>query len=718
MIELLATGVSGNFIVDSAGSLDLGRGAIAGSLIVGAAFLAGYAAIRRSGLALCAFLMVAMTTALQFSWLGLLPALSADVTIFILGLFAASTIIFLSATINAAKYNPLLGGLMFSAALVLAGMGALNFFERIDLASLMRWGAFGVGGFGVALALTQAVRGDNGARLILPGLILAIIAPLVGSLGVIEAGAAGALLPHGLFALGILGASLVALADGQVMDSPMSTPRPDIFEGASSLSADGNGSQYDHEYGHGKPHSENRNRERAEIVIDSQLGRVLDYSGISIWDWSHQQIEQTDSLFDLLGVTQSGGLTPELLRSLTGEKSLADFDAELMKPEDGPFDVTLGMKDGNMLRLRGARAVVEEEGALERIVAFFELHDDDAHDRDNVRGDDKAEETMLVENATKAAIIPASTLMGAKAAKASVPAFDVDNIVAAYQPIVSLEDMTIVGYEALARLDDQDGDDGAKVINAAEQAGQGHALADTILTQAAKFVSDKIEASKKKTTAPFVAMNVSWSQMRDEKFIENVDAVIKKYALPDGALVLELTEGEAVAQAEIAEPVFKKLKAAGAALAFDDFGAGFSCLANVRKYDFDYIKIDKSFADDLDGNGDGAKIVEALAGMGASLGLKVIVEGIESESAAKVAASLGCSYGQGFALGRPDRGVSKQKTITKKLPLNGKADEKQSEPVSAKQVDEGTDTLELTEDLAAVSDAKEETRTRWRPWRR
>lgn len=716
MLGLLASGVSGSFIAESAASLDLGRGAIAGALIVGAAFLAGYAAIRRSGLALCAFLMVAMATALQFSWLGLLPAPSTDMTIFILGLFAASAIVFLSATINAAKYNPLLGGLMFSAALVLAGMGALNFFDRIDLASFMRWGAFGVGGFGVALALTQAVRGDNGARLILPGVMLAIIAPLVGSLGAIEGGAASTLLPHGLFALGILGASLVALADGDIIETAKHVQRPDIFEGSSAFSAP-------EEVSYETPkddQSQRQHRERAEIVIDSQLGRVLDYSGISIWDWSHQQIEQTDSLFDLLGITQTGGLTPDSLRSLIGDKSLAEFDSELMKPEDGPFDVTLAMKDGKMLRLRGARAALEAEQELERIVAFFELTNSDTSEH--------AAKTMMVENATKAAIIPTSTLAAAKKTNAAVAIFEADNITAAFQPIVSLDDMSVVGYEALARLDGQDSDNGAEVIGAAEQAGQGNALAAAMLAQAAKFVADKIKSSSDKSPAPFVAMNVSWSQMRDSAFIENVEATIKKHTLPQGALVLELTEGEAVTQASTAEPVFKKLKEAGAALAFDDFGAGFSCLGNVRKYDFDYIKIDKSFADDLDGDGDGAKIVEALAGMGTSLGLKVIVEGIESESAAKVAKKLGCAYGQGFALGRPDRGNDrksvKQKTVTTKLPLDGSgvANDKAALAKTDKTPDDANedDTLELTADLAATSEtpAVDDAPARWRPWRR
>jgi EAL domain-containing protein (putative c-di-GMP-specific phosphodiesterase class I) len=117
--------------------------------------------------------------------------------------------------------------------------------------------------------------------------------------------------------------------------------------------------------------------------------------------------------------------------------------------------------------------------------------------------------------------------------------------------------------------------------------------------------------------------------------------------------VLELTEADAVSDSALAGDVFRKLKNSGVALAFDDFGAGFTCLSNLRKYDFDYLKIDKSFTSDLESGGDGAKIVGSLASLGKDLGLKVIVEGIESKSASSKARHIGCAYAQGYAFGKP-----------------------------------------------------------------
>ncbi len=117
--------------------------------------------------------------------------------------------------------------------------------------------------------------------------------------------------------------------------------------------------------------------------------------------------------------------------------------------------------------------------------------------------------------------------------------------------------------------------------------------------------------------------------------------------------MLELTEGEKLTETPKIHDVFKKLKGAGAALAYDDFGAGFSSLSNLHKYDFDYLKIDKSFIDDIVANGGKKKIVTALARLGRDFGMAVIAEGVESKEAAEMAKAIGCKMGQGFHLGEP-----------------------------------------------------------------
>ena len=185
----------------------------------------------------------------------------------------------------------------------------------------------------------------------------------------------------------------------------------------------------------------------------------------------------------------------------------------------------------------------------------------------------------------------------------------------------------------------------------AEAVGKGRELAMIMLDAAASFLADKIKREKRQDL--FVTLNVSFGQMREKGFAAAVEETIKRFALPANSLVLELTEGDAVADHPMSAALFAEFKKAGAALAFDDFGAGFSCLSNLQKYDFDYIKIDKSFVDGLESDGDSAKIVRSLAGLGKDLGLKVIAEGIETKAAATAARKIGCIYGQGYVFGKP-----------------------------------------------------------------
>lgn len=694
MLTMLVAGIADGASLAAAPGMELGRGAIAGAFIVAGAFLAGYAAIRRSGLAVCALLMVAAAAALQFSWLGFLPAISSDMTVMLLALFAAAAIVFLSASVGAARHNALLGGVMFTAALVIGGMGLINFFDRVDLAPLMRWSVIGVGAMAAILALTQAFRGDMGARLILPGVAIAAAAPLVGPLGGLDA-AGFSLAPHGLFTLGILAASLVALTEG-------AAPRLGKSAAAFNDPAQHFASQEPAHHHHASFDGGN-SRQREEIVLDSQIARVLDYSGVAIWDWAPDKIDQTESLPTLLGADSTAPFTPEALRNFIHKEDAARFEEEVLTPVDGPFDVALKLYDGRLMRLRGARAA-NDQGELERLVAFVETASPKF-----TPSKDSGVDGAVIQKATEAAIVPAAA--STAAAKLS-DALENGDIVAAFQPIVALDDKKIAGYEALARWRDQEGgaDEGPETfVKAAESAGKGDALALTILQQAVSYLADKMKTEKRDDL--FVAMNVSWTQMRSEAFAKAVSDAIKKYKLPKSALVLELTEGDAVSDRDNASKVFQSFKNAGAALAFDDFGAGFTCLSNLRQYDFDYLKIDKSFASDLENGGDGAKIVASLAELGKGLGLKVIVEGVESGKAADAALDLGCGYGQGYALGKPfeTKRAAKAKPVDK-----GKVLKK----LSGDFVDNKPAKDEEAEVSVEMADAKAEKKTgRWKLWR-
>ena len=684
-------------LINAAPGGELARGAIAGAFIVGAAFLAGTAAIKRSGLALCALFLVIGAGALQFSAIGLAPAITGNVYAFGQALFAALILIFLSASIGAARNNAVLGGLMFSAALVIAGMGLINFVGRINVTPLIEAALIGVGGFAVLLSVMQTVKGDAGARLILPGVLLAAAAPFVGALGIGEATGVS-MLSQGLFALGVLGASTVALTETPVSGTPALRPAPDLAAFATEPAAPRAATIADIQSHAG---------ERDEIVLDSQIARVLDYSGVAIWDWGPEGIDQTESLPSLLGADSTAPFTPESLRNFIHDDDAARFEAEVLSPIDGPFDSILMLFDGRKVRLRGARAANEVDGSLERIVAFIETATPLFTPSKN-----NGVEEKTVRKATEAAIVPAAT---SAAAVRMAEALDKGEVRAAFQPIVSLGDNKTVGYEALARWrDDETTEPLEALVQAAESAGKGMALAQQMLSSAGAYLADKLKADRKSNA--FVAINCSWGQMRDPAFAEMVKETIETYALPKKALVLELTEADAVSDEALAGNIFKALTDAGAALAFDDFGAGFTCLSNLKKFDFDYIKIDKSFTADLDANGDGAKIVTALAGLGKDLGLKVIIEGVETKRAAKAAQEAGCAMGQGFLFGAPEESTLleapslEQKSETPRASLESDNDDD--------TIGDLADTEETPSENAEASEDKPVTKTpRWRMWR-
>ncbi len=704
MFSILAAGIDGVGLADGglavSSGLELGRGVIAGAFIVAAAFLAGYAAIRRSGLAVCALLMVVGAAALEFSWLGFFSAMPAEVSVLIQGLFAASAIVFLSASVGAARYNPLLGGVMFTAALIIGGMGLINFVDRIDIAPLMRLAMIGVGGFAIVLALTQAIRGDMGARLILPGVALAVAAPLFGPLAGIDV-AGFALAPHGLFTLGIVAASIVALTEGAAPRSVgILAGGAEPLHGFADADHDQDTARADFLANHGAA-------SEGELDLSSQLARVLDYSGVAIWDWSEDSIDQTESLPSLLGADSTAPFTPEALRNFIHKEDTSRFETEVLAPVDGPFDVALKLYDGRKVRLRGARAAHDEAKKLERIVAFIETASPVF-----TPSMDSGVDGKKLQKATEAAIVPAAP--SAASAK-FVEALEAGDIVAAFQPVIDLGDKEIAGYEALARWRGQDNgaDEGPETfVKYAESAGKSDALANTMLLQAAAFLADRLKAEKRDDL--FVAMNVSWAQISAPGFAAVVRDAVRKYSLPKNALVLELTEGDAISGDDAAaSKLFNSLKAAGVALAFDDFGAGFSCLSNLQKYRFDYLKIDKSFSRDLESGGEGAKIARALAALSKDLGLKVIIEGIESDAAAKTASEIGCTYGQGYALGKPEHVKGRGSRLWGKSQKSAKKAEVKAAKITPTEVIKE----DLSTDMAATDrkDApKERHPGRWR----
>jgi EAL domain-containing protein (putative c-di-GMP-specific phosphodiesterase class I) len=150
-----------------------------------------------------------------------------------------------------------------------------------------------------------------------------------------------------------------------------------------------------------------------------------------------------------------------------------------------------------------------------------------------------------------------------------------------------------------------------------------------------------------------VAVNVSARQFRQPAFVRQVLEIIERTGANPAQLKLELTESLLVANVEHTIDIMKALKAKGISFALDDFGTGYSSLAYLKRLPLDQLKIDKSFVRDVLTDPNDAAIARTILGLGHTLGLDVIAEGVETRSQRDFLAEHGCRAYQGYLFGRP-----------------------------------------------------------------
>lgn len=149
-----------------------------------------------------------------------------------------------------------------------------------------------------------------------------------------------------------------------------------------------------------------------------------------------------------------------------------------------------------------------------------------------------------------------------------------------------------------------------------------------------------------------LSVNISPLQLRDRSLPELVGRLLAEAGLPPARLELELTESALVDDFELAEQVLNDLTRLGVRLALDDFGTGYSSLRHLHALPFNKIKIDASFVRSAEDNAEARTIVAAVVGLGRSLGLQTVAEGIEHEGLARTMIDLGCEIGQGWLFGK------------------------------------------------------------------
>ena len=150
-----------------------------------------------------------------------------------------------------------------------------------------------------------------------------------------------------------------------------------------------------------------------------------------------------------------------------------------------------------------------------------------------------------------------------------------------------------------------------------------------------------------------VAVNLSALQFCHKGLVDSVACALARHQLPANSLTLEITETTAMNDADASMTVLQQLSLMGVDLSIDDFGTGYSSLMYLKRLPANELKIDRGFVRDLEHDSDDAAIVSAIVALGQALGLRIVAEGVETDTQQSFLTTLGCDALQGYLLGHP-----------------------------------------------------------------
>ncbi|MCG5509071.1 bifunctional diguanylate cyclase/phosphodiesterase [Ectothiorhodospira lacustris] len=220
-----------------------------------------------------------------------------------------------------------------------------------------------------------------------------------------------------------------------------------------------------------------------------------------------------------------------------------------------------------------------------------------------------------------------------------------------YQPLVSMGDGRLLGFEALLRWPRLGGRPVSPVdfIPLAEQTGLiipiGRWVVEQAIEQAARW--QRLGLSPGEAVLP-ININVSGRQFRDPELVPVIQQALKHHGLSGRCLKVELTESAVMESGTQALALMEALKDAGIDLCMDDFGTGYSSLSQLRDLPFDVVKIDKSFVHRLSSDPRHVGIVRAVTAIARELDKSVVAEGVETPEQVGLLLDLGCTTGQGY----------------------------------------------------------------------
>ena len=220
-----------------------------------------------------------------------------------------------------------------------------------------------------------------------------------------------------------------------------------------------------------------------------------------------------------------------------------------------------------------------------------------------------------------------------------------------FQPKVDAKSLQITAAEALLRwVHPKRGLIGPMVfIPIAERHGLIAAIGLWVIEEACRQAAQWREAGLRMR----IAVNISGHQLRRDDLVDQIEASLRRHRIPPGRLTCEITETVAIEDTEVTRQAFERLRKAGLHVSIDDFGTGHSSLAALRRLPAAELKIDRAFVGDLASSEGARSIVRAIVQMAHSLKLRVVAEGVETESQRDELVRLGCDELQGYLFAKP-----------------------------------------------------------------
>jgi diguanylate cyclase (GGDEF)-like protein/PAS domain S-box-containing protein len=232
-------------------------------------------------------------------------------------------------------------------------------------------------------------------------------------------------------------------------------------------------------------------------------------------------------------------------------------------------------------------------------------------------------------------------------------AIEREELYLAYQPIFSLETGRLEGIEALVRWEHPEFGHllPQHFVPLAEETGLIVRMGRWVLREACRQMQVWRAAFPE---APLtVSVNISGRQLHELDLVAETREALAETGVASGAVVLEITESVLMQQTDAVLQQLKALKALGVQLAIDDFGTGYSSLSYLQRFPIDVIKIARPFVEDVTAGVDKSALARAIIGLGDTLRLRTIAEGVETQEQCAALRFLGCASGQGYYFAPP-----------------------------------------------------------------